>query len=74
MEKAVKTLSIYKRYPSILFPIAVVNLRDICSGLNLFVAIGPTGRHFSHHLFSVQFTSMNRVSPRDRIKLETGYS
>ena len=28
MEKAVKTLSIYKTYPSILFPIAVVNLRD----------------------------------------------
>ena len=66
MEKALKTLSIYKTYPSILFPIAVVNLRDICSGLNFFVAIGPAGRHFSH-LFSVQFTSMNRVSPRDRI-------
>ena len=46
MEKAVKTLSIYKTYPSILFPIAVVNLRDICSGLNLFFAIGPAGRHF----------------------------
>ena len=55
MEKALKALSIYKMCPSILFP---VNLRDICSGLNLFVAIGPAGRHFSH-LFSVQFTSMN---------------
>ena len=66
MEKAVKTLSIHKTYPSILSTIAVVNLRDICSGLNLFVTIGPAGRHFSH-LFSVQFTSMNRVSPCDRI-------
>ena len=66
MEKALKTLSIYMTYTSILFPIAVVNLRDICSGLNLFVAIFPAGRHFSH-LFSVQFTSMNRVSPCDRI-------
>ena len=47
MEKAVKTLSVYKTYPSKLSPIAVVNLRDICSGLNLFVAIGPAGRHFS---------------------------
>ena len=58
MEKAVKTLSIYKTYPSILFPTAVVNLRDICSELNVFIAIGPAGRHLSH-LFSVQFTSMN---------------
>ena len=67
MERAVKTLySIYKMYPSILFPIAIVNLRNICSELNLFVAIGPAGRHFSH-LFSVQFTSMNPVSPCDRI-------
>ena len=64
MEKAVKTLSIHKI--SILSTIAVVNLRDICSGLNLFVTIGPAGRHLSH-LFSVQFTSMNRVSPCDRI-------
>ena len=66
MEKAVKTFSIYKTYPSILFPLAVVNLRDICSGLNLFVAIGLAGKHFSH-LFSVQFTSMNPVPPCDRI-------
>ena len=66
MEKAVKTLSIYKTYPSVLFPIAVVNLCDICSGLDLIVAIGPAGRHFSH-LFSVQFTLMNRLSPSDRI-------
>ena len=66
MEKAVKTLSVYKTYPSTLFPIAVVNLRDICNGLNLFVTIGPAGRHFSH-LFSVQVISMNRVSPCDRI-------
>ena len=61
MEKAAKTLSIHKTYPSIPFPIAVVNLRNICSGLNMFVAIGPAGRHLSH-LFSVQFTLMNRVS------------
>ena len=66
MDKAVKTHSIHKTYPSIFFPIAVVNPRDICSGLNLFVAIGPAGRHLSHP-FSVQFTSMNRVSPCDRI-------
>ena len=66
MEKALKTLSIYKTCPSILFPIAVVNLRDICSGLNLFVDIGPASRHFSH-LFSVPFTSLNPVSPCYRI-------
>ena len=66
LRRGSKTLSMYKTYPSILFPIAVVNLRDLCSGLDLFVAIGPAGRHFSH-LFSAQFTSMNRVSPCDRI-------
>ena len=65
-----KTLSIYKTYPSILFPIAVVNLRDICSGLNLFVAIAQRQAFQSSILCSVHFdessSTMRQDIARDR--------